>query len=110
MKPHPEYKHGEVVHIDYEAGIKTTYIDIDDEKGALVKEMMNQQELLDANKERRAETAGNRWGDMALVASVPMHLAEEVIFPALKNHDDAFVKKWLNNSDNLGFRTKEGKV
>lgn len=107
---HPIYKHGQVLHVDRAAGTRAVYYDIDEDQGAIVTEMLNQSELLDANTELRNDTANTRFGDLPLVASVPMHLAEEILFPALKNHDDAFVKKWLNDSDNIGFRTRGGQL
>lgn len=108
MPAHPEFRHGQVVHIDLAANQRTVYYDIDDDHGALVTEVIDPTLILDANTELRNATAGQKFGDMAHVGSVPMNIFEEVLFPAMQAGDDEYVKKWLNDADNRGFRTKEG--
>lgn len=108
MKPHPQFRHGQVVHMNVADNTRTVYYDIDDKQGVLVTEVLDETILLDANTEVRNERDGERFGDVSHIASVPMNVAEDILFPALKNHDDEFVKKWLNDPDNRGFRTKAG--
>lgn len=50
-------------------------------------------------------------GDWHHVASVPMALAfGDGMGQALREKDDAYVSRWLNDSDNRAWRTKEGRV
>lgn len=108
MPAHPQFRHGQIVHRNVADNTQTVYYDIDDDHGALVTEAIDDKILVDANNMIRNEREGERFGDMSHVASVPMNVAEDILFPALKNHDDDFVKKWLNDPDNRGFRTKAG--
>lgn len=52
-------------------------------------------------------------GDYHLVASIPLNILHDENAGLLKAHtegDDAYVSRWLNNSDNGAWRTKEGRV
>jgi hypothetical protein len=68
---------------------------------------------LTANSAMRNE-AGNAWkGDWHHIASVPLNLAFDDSLGLLKAHDqgdDKYLSRWLNDSDNRGWRTKEGSV
>lgn len=59
---------------------------------------------------RNAAQAG--WsGDYHRVASIPMQLLYDKnlgLNEAIKQDDSAYFKKWLNDSDNMAFRTKDG--
>jgi hypothetical protein len=68
------------------------------------------EELMDLNAERRAENAGKRWGDGAVVASIPLNLYFDKFAEARQNNDSKYIKKLLNDSDYSKFRTKEGKL
>jgi hypothetical protein len=67
--------------------------------------------ILEENERRRAATAGKRWGDGQIVASIP-----NVIFwhgdyaRAREARDDAWIKRFLNDRDNYKLRTKEGRL
>lgn len=56
--------------------------------------------------------AGNNWkGDMHLVASIPAHLFYETdLRDATAEHDEKYMRRWLNDSDNRAWRTKEGQI
>ncbi len=56
--------------------------------------------------------AGDGWkGDWHRVASVPLNLLYDSNLGLIDAHnegDEKYVKRWLNDSDNRGFRTKGG--
>lgn len=58
--------------------------------------------------------ASKAWaGDYHRVASIPLNVLHDEKVGLLKAHnegDDAFVSRWLNDSDNRAWRTKEGRV
>lgn len=66
---------------------------------------------LDENAAARA-AAGKGWqGDWHRVASIPMPLFHASgLSDAQIQGDDKFVNNWLNDSDNRGFRTKDGTI
>ena len=67
-------------------------------------------ELIDHNTAIRNETAGRRWGEGKLVASIPEHIYYREIAPARRDGDEGYVKRWLNDAEHRAFRTFEGKV
>lgn len=56
--------------------------------------------------------SGRGWkGDWHRVASVPLNVAyDSGLCKAQSEGDDGFVKRWLNDSDNRYWRTKEGRL
>lgn len=58
----------------------------------------------------RKESDGQRFGDGKVVASVPMHVWAREIAPRVKDGNQSSLKRWLNASENAGFRTFRGKV
>ena len=67
-------------------------------------------ELIDHNAAIRNETAGQRWGEGKLVASIPEHIYYREIAPARRDGDESYIKRWLNDADHRAFRTFDGKV
>lgn len=67
--------------------------------------------LLSQNAEVR-NSAEKAWkGDWHRVASVPLNVFHDSgLAQAQEQGDDAFVSRFLNDSDNRDFRTKEGVV
>ena len=57
-------------------------------------------------------SASSGWkGDWHRVASVPLNLAHGGgLVEAMNQHDDKFISRFLNDSDNAAWRTKEGRV
>lgn len=59
-------------------------------------------------------TASSGWGgDYHRIASVPMQLLYDDnlgLNKAIQGGDDKFLSRWLNNSDNRAWRTKDGTV
>lgn len=57
-------------------------------------------------------SAEKAWtGDYHRVASIPLNvLHDSGMADASVQHDDRFMSRWLNDSDNRAWRTKEGSV
>lgn len=68
--------------------------------------------ILDANAERRAESAGKRWGDGQVIASIPNCLlyGDGYYAKARAAGDKDAMLKFLDDSDNAKLRTKEGRL
>jgi len=72
--------------------------------------------LLKQNEIERNESERGWKGDWHKVASVPAPLffgmgeSGDGLLKALKNGDDKWVRRWLNDSDNRAWRTKEGQL
>lgn len=67
--------------------------------------------ILDANKEFANDSIGKRFGDWERVASVPLELMDQSgLSEASAQKDDKYISRWLNDSDNRGFRTFRGNV
>lgn len=67
-------------------------------------------DFMEANAAERNASDGQRFGDMAKVASVPMHIWAREIVPRVQDGNHASIRKWLNASDNRPFRTFRGNV
>lgn len=68
------------------------------------------QDTVDANQVQR-NLAQNNWkGDYHQVASIPQNIFHEQLAEANRQSDEKFISKWLNDSDNAAWRTKEGRV
>ncbi len=67
-------------------------------------------QLVKANTEERNATAGERWGDWRKIASIPTNVWWDKLNPAVAQHDDKYIKRWLNDGDNRAFRTFDGQV
>lgn len=66
--------------------------------------------LIQQNTDMR-NTLDSGWkGDWHKVASIPAGLVHGELKGALEQQDDKYLSKWLNDSDNRAWRTKEGKV
>jgi hypothetical protein len=66
--------------------------------------------FMEANQQQRNHTDGERFGNFRHVASIPMHIWARDIAPRQQQQDQASIKKWLNASENIAFRTFRGKV
>ncbi|MBO6507978.1 MAG: hypothetical protein JJ979_05765 [Roseibium sp.] len=107
---HPVYKHGEVLSVDPISGTRKVYYDIDEKHGAIVTERYLDDEILARNAEERAANAGSRFGDMQKIAAIPEALAYENLMPAIRQYDEEYIRRWLNDPDNAAFRTFEGTI
>jgi hypothetical protein len=66
--------------------------------------------LIDMNTAQRNMAAKGFQGDWHHVASVPLNVAWEKLVEPLRQGDDAYVSRFLNDSDNRAWRTKEGRL
>ena len=62
-----------------------------------------------AQDARNAQTRLDRWGDGKHVGFIPMAVYAEWLRTG-KQHDQAFVRRWLNDPENKKYRTFQGKV
>jgi hypothetical protein len=89
---------------------KTAWMKIEDDGTLKVRTVMPVDDLLDENAALRQHDSGNWAGDMHLVSRVPMHIWQRELAEAVKQDDQKYVSKWLNDSDHVKFRTKGGRV
>ena len=66
--------------------------------------------ILRDNTAHRNDSAGQRFGEGKRVASIPLNIFYDQLEEAHSQGDDKYLSKWLNDSDNRGFRTFEGAV
>jgi len=67
--------------------------------------------LVEVNNATRNMAQSGFKGDYHLVASVPLNIAHQSgLIEAQSQQDGKFMSKWLNDSDNRAWRTKEGTV
>lgn len=92
---------------------KTVWLSYDDNGNAVLRTDTPVQATLDHNAAARNAAPDGWKGDWHRVASVPMQLLydENVgLNKAILNGDDAYLSRWLNDSDNRAWRTKTGRV
>lgn len=66
--------------------------------------------LLESNQAmRNAQTSLDRWGEGKVVARIPMTEYAKLLADK-RIHDQAYLKKWLNHSDNRKWRVRLGQV
>jgi len=67
--------------------------------------------IIHQNQEIRNSAAKAWTGDWHRVASIPLNVAyDKELVRAHSEGDDKFVKRFLNDSDNRAWRTKEGNL
>lgn len=65
---------------------------------------------LEANKAAKAVASSGWAGDYHRVASIPLGIYYDKLHEAVQQDDKAFMQRFLNDSDNIALRTKEGRV
>lgn len=95
--------------VDHWAGT-TTYAHADGEGGLILETQQDVEPVLEANKILHADVDERaRYGEWTRVASIPL-----VVWEEWKKQGDvkdpAFLRKKLNDRDNLYFRTRPGRV
>ncbi len=68
------------------------------------------QPTIDQNAAQRSLAQKGWAGDYHHVASIPLNIVHEQLAEAQSQGDDKYLSRWLNNSDNRAWRTKEGRV
>lgn len=67
--------------------------------------------LIRDNAAARVEAAGSRFGELSRVASIPLNVYHDSGFAkAHREGDSGFMRRFLNDSDNSAWRTKEGRL
>ena len=67
--------------------------------------------IINQNAEQRSIAANNWKGDLHQIASIPLNIAHDgALGQAIREQDDKWLTRWLNDGDNRAFRTKEGTV
>jgi hypothetical protein len=67
-------------------------------------------DTIEANKTMMADASKDWKGDWHKVASIPLGVYYDKLHAASLQDDQAFISKFLNDSDNRAWRTKGGKV
>lgn len=68
---------------------------------------------IEHNTQARNDTPAGWKGDYHRIASIPMQLLYDPnlgLNKAVQQGDDKYLSRWLNDSDNAAWRTKEGRV
>lgn len=68
------------------------------------------QPTIDLNTAQRNLSKRDWAGDYHHVASIPLNLFHDQLAEATRQSDDAYLSRWLNNSDNRAWRTKDGTI
>ena len=69
--------------------------------------------IVKANAEHFADGMGQRWGDGQRVASIPLNVFHDETLGLDQAHldgDEAYLRRWLNDSDNRDFRAFPGNL
>ena len=66
--------------------------------------------ILQDNAAAKSDMSGKGWGEGQRVASIPLNVYFDKLAEATRQGDQNYISKWLNDSDNAGFRTFEGRV
>lgn len=67
-------------------------------------------DTIEANTAMRNAASSGWSGDWHKVASVPLNIYHDKLAEAVKQDDMKFVSRFLNDSDNRAWRSKEGRV
>ena len=68
------------------------------------------QDTIDMNTAQRNLAQPGWAGDYHHVASIPLNVYYDQLHQASQQQDERFISKWLNDSDNRAWRTKDGRV
>lgn len=67
-------------------------------------------DILDVNRTEYNENHGKRFGEWRKVASIPSGIFFDSLGTAAQNRDQAYINRFLNDSDNRAFRTFAGNI
>lgn len=67
-------------------------------------------DTIEANRDMRSAAEKGWKGDWHRVASIPLNVFHDRLAEASRQGDDAYISRFLNDSDNLAFRTRGGRV
>jgi hypothetical protein len=100
----------ELVGHNLHSGVSTWRLDVGD--GYVFKTVSESAgDILDENRTLRNMASSGWSGDYHLIGKVPLNLLHDgALRGAAIDGDDEYVKRWLSNSDNSGWRTKDGRL
>lgn len=100
----------ELVRCDPEAG-KSLWMKVEPDGQVIFEEIVQLDPLFRSNEILRSEQFNQRWDDGKIAASLPLEYAfSSGYMEATKQGDKAWIKRFLNDSENAKFRTKEGRI
>jgi len=100
----------ELLKADPESGT-STWIRYNADGTATLRTTILWDQYLAANHDDLSVSAGMKWGDGKIVSSVPMAYAFKTGYAeAMRNGDEKWKQRFLNDIDNRKLRTFEGKV
>ena len=67
-------------------------------------------DTIEANTQMRNNAESGWKGDYHKVASIPLNIYWDQVHAAVMQDDDKYLSKFLNDSDNRAWRTKDGRV
>jgi hypothetical protein len=67
-------------------------------------------DTLEANLAMRNSAEKGWKGDWHKIASIPLNVYYDQLAEAARQDDGKFLSRWLNDSDNRAWRTKDGRV
>ena len=95
---------------DDDQGITRTFHFDDETNQATIQTQQDVTAIIEENKQEYAQVDERaRWGEWSRVASIPMSIYFQLKAEG-KLEDEAYMKRWLNDSNNQFFRTRSGKV
>jgi hypothetical protein len=65
---------------------------------------------IEANTAMRNMASPGWKGDYHKIASVPLNIYWDKLHQSVEQEDDRYLSKWLNDSDNRAWRSKDGRV
>ncbi len=92
---------------------RTVWMTRDERGNPVIRHDLPVAATLEENAAARNAAAAGWGGDWHRIASLPMQLLYDEslgLNKAILQGDDAYVRRFLNDSDNRGWRTKEGRV
>lgn len=99
-----------LVEHDPQTGLRRYELQLDENTTIIRTESYVTQDIIDQNREEANDSIGKRFGDGKIVAHVPLNTFFRDLVPAMREGDQTYVKRWLNNSDNEAFRSFRGNV
>ena len=103
---------GDWMLLDYDpATQKSTWAMFNPDGSTTVRTDMPVDAVIDENKAALAATEGQRFGEWNRAASIPLPLYHSSgMAEAVKQDDQRFISKFLNDTDNRAWRTSRGNV
>lgn len=92
---------------------KSTWVKYEDDGRVVVRTDTPVHKTIEENTAFRNATPDGWKGDWHRVASIPMNLLYDDNLGLMEAHaqgDDRYLRRWLNDSDNRAWRTKEGRI